>query len=67
MISKKWWTRIKYWGGWMACAFYMSNIQYHMYFFIRYFTLDFIMKEENEIHPAVQALMVGLGIFMLCR
>jgi hypothetical protein len=38
-----------------------------MYFFVRYFTLDFVMDKEQEIHPAIGGLMVGLGLFMLCR
>lgn len=50
--------------GWACTAFQIGNLQYHLYFFIRYFALDFAWKEINPFHAIV---MLIIGFYLLIR
>jgi hypothetical protein len=50
--------------GWACTGFQFANLQYHLYFFVRYFMLDFAQK---EISPAHAVIMLIIGFYFLIR
>jgi hypothetical protein len=50
--------------GWACTGFQFANLQYHLYFFVRYFMLDFAKK---EISPAQAIVMLIIGFYLLIR
>ena len=50
--------------GYSFILYFTLNIQYHLFFFVQYFILQFAFQELNVV---LAFLISGLGLYLLCK